>query len=191
MLTKDHLKESPANGLVTVNLLFTKLIEQIKAVEGTYPSFISNINIFKPNLFTYPRYPKRSEIPSQEESKLNLENEKEAYLETITLQILGQFNLTDFFPDPSNVELVLFPSGSVVTDIDCIEDGDNVMLQKRFKYTDQKSVYHEEDDQLLAEELRLYEEEQRTETFKKVEFFRKLKEFTRLNKQYVSLCNSI
>ena len=66
--------------------------------------------------------------------------------------------------------------------MDCIEDGDNVLIQKRFKNTDQKSVFEDGADDLLAEEVRLYEEEQRTEIQKKVDFFRRLKEFTRLNK---------
>ena len=91
---------------------------------------------------------------------------------------------------PESCKLSLYPSGSIVTDIACIEDGDNVIIQKHFtkQITDQNS---EEDDDLLAEEVRLHEEEQRVASFNRVCFFRRLKEFTRLNKSYISICSDI
>ena len=53
LLTKRELMPNGNPKLVTINIIFTKILDQIKANSGAIPE--TTINVFKQNLFTFER----------------------------------------------------------------------------------------------------------------------------------------
>ena len=124
---------------------------------------------------------------SQELTSDETKRDEISALEVLILQVLGQYGFLGYV-NSDQVDLVLYPAGSVVNDVQTLMEGDILIIQKKLKtHCDQKLT----DEDAMLEEVRVYEEKQRNQFFDRVQFFRRIKEFTRMNKQYIAICNEI